>query len=923
MEMDLKYLKLRRSLYDPSKGSINGKEMAVEDFYEKMAAECITPQIVLFDGNLLGFMRDFTKENWLNWLKMELDLVSSLEEAFGEKLDLIEKGKRKATSILVYTSERLNHIGKCIEVEENLEILRAVRAKKCYHEIKQIVKDFFIEKNNIISRESHAELLLSKLYVERLGTEASIFMLNTERSVIEIQKALCQDFSLEDDRGDANIAVLMDLLTEIVDNVEGCIGKIYSDSVVPDVDSRNYKIQLFTMCLERPQVAMSLEHEKDLLNKCPKFEHDLRNSFTEIREVWKQIQKKIVKSQDHCESLYKNRKDNDRNVSEINKKLNVYYDMHLRMMRILMKEEQLLEEMNILANALDIDPRILNGLNFIESKVADLKAKGELSFPPENYYGPVFRYLSFKPEIPESVIHKFMYVLKPLYSIIMVKTRSDATALLELAEDQLQRGTMELNILTQDNFYVREIPEEGLAKIEECFLIHEGLCDTNQRRVLKNYLLSNIVMSEVAEAIPGVTVVTNQGDFVLQGGAIGGGSYAKQVMDIAQDLRHYCSRGQLLEDYRNEKVALMVDIERSNIELDEYRERIQQRERMNFDYWTVRPVYTDLSELKMKIKTYLSCRIRFQKFSDNLQVVKDYQKLIDENALQPKSYYSEELQKLHNLPLTSDPNIADYLDFIRNLHSNTDHLHHLLKTFDDKYNWYDIGDKFKCSLTKVESDSEASFTAISDASNEKELQLAKKLDDIDTRIDLIQTKIRDIEKDKNILNNIMDYLPVTTDKCRDAVKKNRIAKDRIPVQYSNMSADEIDERISEQLSKYTELTGYSHFFKLNETVKMEYKSWRNKQRNLTRKLGTASNNVNNEVLFISDQALMVKQLNIFNDILKNLKFTREDGTSYHFSFMFLMTADRWFDCDNFQTKVIFSSSVFTKLLSITIRFLTL
>ncbi|XP_055710381.1 uncharacterized protein LOC129806076 [Phlebotomus papatasi] len=578
--------------------------------------------------------------------------------------------------------------------------------------------------------------------------------------------------------------------------------------------------------------------------------------------------------------------------------------MHLRMMRILMKEEELLEEMSILADALDIDPRILSGLNFIECKVADLKARGELSFPPENYYGPVFRYLSFKPEIPESVTHKFMYVLKPLYSIIMVKTRSDAMALLELAKDQLQRGTMELNILTQDNFYVREIPEEGIAKIQDCFLIHEGLCDTNQRRVLKNYLLSNVVMSEIAEAIPGVTVVTNQGDFVLQGGAIGGGSYAKQVIDIAQDLRHYCSRGQLLEDHRKEKLALMEDIERSSIELDEYREQIQQRQKMNFDYWTVHPVYTDLSELKMQIKTYLNCRIRFQKFSENLHVVKDYQKLIDENALQPKSYYSEELQKLHNLPLTPDPNLADYLNAITKLHSNTDHLHHLLKTFDDKYNWYDNGDRFKCSLTKVESDSEASFNAISEASIQKELQLAKKLDDIDTRIELIQKKIRDIEKDKNVLNNIIDYLPVTEDKCRDAVKKNRIAKERIPVHYSNMSADDIDTRISEQLRKYTELTGYSHFFKLSETVKMEYKSWKNKQRNLTRKLGTASNNVNNEVLFISDQALTVKQLNIFNDILKNLKFTRQDGTSYHFSFMLLISADRWLDCDNFQTKMI-------------------
>ncbi|XP_055711537.1 structural maintenance of chromosomes protein 3 homolog [Phlebotomus papatasi] len=299
IEMDLKYLKLRRSLHDPSKGSINGQRMAVEDFYQTMAAECITPQIVLFDGNLLVFMRDFSEENWLNWLKMELDLVYSLDEEFGEKLDLVEKGKRKATSLLAYTSERLNHIGKCIEVEENLEILRAVRAKKCYQEIKQIVKDFLQEKKNVMSRESQAELLLSKLYVERLGTEASIFMLNTERSVIEIQKALCQDFSFEDDRGDGNIVDLMDLLAEVVDNVEVCIGKIQSDSVVPDVESRNYKIQLFTMCLERPQVARSLELEKNLLNKRPGFERDFRNSLTEIRKTWKEIEKKIAKSQDH------------------------------------------------------------------------------------------------------------------------------------------------------------------------------------------------------------------------------------------------------------------------------------------------------------------------------------------------------------------------------------------------------------------------------------------------------------------------------------------------------------------------------------------------------------------------------------------------------------------------------------------------
>ncbi|XP_055680326.1 uncharacterized protein LOC129788376 [Lutzomyia longipalpis] len=933
VEVEFRSYTLRRNLKDPSLCFINKKSASVEEFYRIIADVSFSVQTCHFDGELLAAFAEFTEKNWLNWLKVHLNLIESLDEEFGSVLDTSECLKRHTSSILMYTAEKIKHLSRCVEIERNVEALKAVKADRGLSSAKFMIEEVKKAKFMLLRQIRGQDREFLKMQLERYEIENAIFFTESEKNLAEVYLHLSSEISLDEPArdGGGEIDELNTLLRKLVSGSQEIIEKITSEAVVPNKESVKFKGDYLKLCLHLSWIATAIEQDdsagsdepedvpdtveeyRKLINVLKRNKEEARADLTmcknKVLGIWDTMMTQWPLYVSHIAAFERNQKAFTDNVTQINGLLNTFYRMHLKMTDLLTKEEQCANEMTNLRFLLDIDKEILSGVDYIEWKVASLAAENKLPFPPENYHGPLFRYLCFTRETPPLVVHKFTHILKPLYTVILVESKDDAKKLMDMSRELLREEKIVLNILPLELFDCdRNFSEDALEELQPMVkAIYENLCEnkfTNakdrfRREIFRN-MLKRILFSEITEKHEGLILVNREGDIVADG-FLSGGSYATQPYSMPELLRKYCALGLRGRDLRIEKESLLVDIEDCREELEMDRKQLIQKESLTFNIDLVREISKHLLELRHKMRDVATAKRCLQKITDDLEITRDALKLLENKTIQSKEYYENELDALQR-SISAQPDISydeDLEKQIRKLYAGVDHLDHLANAMDWKFNWYSSGATFQSALFKSEYKNPE--LALFD---EKKEEFVAELDELDVKYSEMKSTRESMEKLKHSLSIQLATSEEILQKCSMAQKKHHTVPQRDKAMYEDLSMAEISEHLTHETEKFMQLTGYGHVYKINDVVKLKLSRWNNRLRNLTGKCQQMSSTVHNEALIWSDHRFAIRQLTTFLSILREVKFSRPNGQLFHFSFLLKKTTGHWIDCNpNNSSKV--------------------
>ncbi|XP_059609531.1 chromosome partition protein Smc-like [Phlebotomus argentipes] len=896
-------LALRRSLKDSSLFYINRESAEKEEFFMSIANDYKTPQTVVLDGGNVVLMRKFTAEHWLSWVKNSLDLVDSLDRAFGQVLDVSEREKRRAASSLDQIADNLKHMGKCIEIEKQMLTLKAIKAEREFSGLKDYLKHQNFEHRQLLQIGRLNEKKIQLFRTHKMIMMKDIGYENIRKSVAEVRKVMSEHFSLEERNDGDEIEELKSCLEDIKSYVTSGIQEFLVNRIIPDKESKHCKRKFLEICLQFSRIKSHLEEidglndyqelETCLTKRITDLEQDLSRCETNMEHIWRFLHNDIHECKKDLRVFEEHRKKIKAKEATINNKLDIHYGLHLTLLMKDMKEDLLWDEMIFFETHMDIDREILDGVAFIDSLVDHLKDNDELPFAAENYIGPLYKYFKYTSDTNEAFLLKFSHILKPLYTTILVKTAHDAKELLDLAKDRLMSGLIRLDILALEMLQETN-PFDIQDMIPGHVNLYDNLVESPVKDVLKRILMTK-VYSETSERYPGVTVVNQEGDFVDERGAIGGGSYINGVSKLDEYIKRYLNARYLIQNIREEKQSIMENIEISSRELD--RDRLE-LEAILPSVKCTREIIQGLSALHNNCKDVLHTKKVLQKTVDELVVIKHGMVLVREKKLDSKQSYEKKLDEIMEKALCQEDSLdKDHFTFIGKLYSDIDRLDELIKKIE--FNCYDsVGTTFLCNLMTPMVDDD--FQA--ECNTEKLHELEENFEALNVEVLKVREDIRETEKQKNFQKMNVYKTAELLKKCEVIQHKQMPIESRVKETYANRSRTQIDEELSRECHKFTDLTGHSHVHRVHEKVKADIKNWNSRYKCLTRKLINLSGATSNETLLICDHQFSLQQLKELLTILRSIKFTR-NSISYYFAFLLEKSNGHWIDCSSESTKI--------------------